>query len=86
MRQSLGETGSSIGERHALICPDSHERTTLPGWLGSSFRQQRACRFIGTGRQAIRHRAQLCAARWNAGAASRHQTCTQTARNAPEGR
>ena len=36
MRQSLGETGSSIGERHALICPDSHERTTLPGWLGSS--------------------------------------------------
>jgi (S)-ureidoglycine aminohydrolase len=36
MRQSLGETRSSIGDRHALICPDSHERTTLPGWPGSS--------------------------------------------------
>lgn len=36
MRQNLGETRSSIGARHALICPDSHERTTLPGWPGSS--------------------------------------------------
>ena len=36
MRQNLGETRSSVGERHALICPDSHERTTLPGWPGSS--------------------------------------------------
>lgn len=36
MRQNLGETRSSVGERHALICPDSHERTTLPNWPGSS--------------------------------------------------
>lgn len=35
MRQNLGETRSSVGRRHALICPDSHERTTLPGWPGA---------------------------------------------------
>ncbi|WP_315918279.1 (S)-ureidoglycine aminohydrolase [Mesorhizobium sp. SP-1A] len=35
MRQKLGETRTSIQQRHALICPDSHERTTLPNWPGS---------------------------------------------------
>ena len=34
MRQKLGETRTFIRDRHALICPDSHERTTLPNWPG----------------------------------------------------
>lgn len=32
MRRHLGETRSSIRRNHALICADSHERTTLPTW------------------------------------------------------
>jgi (S)-ureidoglycine aminohydrolase len=36
MRQNLGETRSFIGARHAFMSPDSHERTTLPGWPGCS--------------------------------------------------
>lgn len=35
MRQRLGETRSSVRERHALMSADSHERTTLPNWPGS---------------------------------------------------
>jgi (S)-ureidoglycine aminohydrolase len=35
MRQKLGETRTSVRDRHALVCPDSHERTTLPNWPGS---------------------------------------------------
>jgi (S)-ureidoglycine aminohydrolase len=35
MRQNLGETRSVIHSRHALICGDSHEVTTLPNWPGS---------------------------------------------------
>lgn len=34
MRSHLGETRSSIQRNHALICADSHERTTLPNWPG----------------------------------------------------
>ena len=34
VRQKFGETRSSIHDRHALICPDSHERTTLANWPG----------------------------------------------------
>jgi (S)-ureidoglycine aminohydrolase len=34
MRQHFGETRTSIRDRHALICADSHERTTLPNWPG----------------------------------------------------
>ena len=32
LRQSLGETRSSIRDRHAVLSADSHERTTLPNW------------------------------------------------------
>lgn len=35
MRQSLGETRTSIRDRHAMVSPDSHERTTLPNWPDS---------------------------------------------------
>jgi (S)-ureidoglycine aminohydrolase len=35
MRRQLGETRSVIHEKHALICPDSHEITPMPNWLGS---------------------------------------------------
>ncbi len=35
MRQKFGETRSSIRDRHALICPDSHERTILEHWPDS---------------------------------------------------
>ena len=35
LRQSLGETRSSIQGRHAVLSTDSHERTTLPNWGGS---------------------------------------------------
>lgn len=35
MRQKFGETRTSVRDRHALVCPDSHERTTLPNWPGS---------------------------------------------------
>lgn len=35
MRQRLGETRTSVRERHALMSADSHERTTLPNWPGS---------------------------------------------------
>ena len=35
MRQKLGETRTSVRDRHALVCADSHERTTLPNWPGS---------------------------------------------------
>ena len=34
MRQKLGETRSKFIHNHALISPDSHERTTLPNWQG----------------------------------------------------
>lgn len=34
MRRSLGETRTSVRDRHALISPDSHERTTLANWPG----------------------------------------------------
>ena len=32
LRQSLGETRSSICDRHAVLSADSHVRTTLPNW------------------------------------------------------
>lgn len=35
MRKHIGETRTQIRDRHALISPDSHERTTLPNWPGS---------------------------------------------------
>ena len=35
LRQSLGETRSSICNRHAVLSSDSHERTTLPNWAKS---------------------------------------------------
>jgi (S)-ureidoglycine aminohydrolase len=35
MRQKLGETRTSVRDRHALVCADSHERTTLANWPGS---------------------------------------------------
>jgi len=35
MRQKFGETRSSIRDRHALISPDSHERTIQAHWPGS---------------------------------------------------
>lgn len=35
LRQSLGETRSSIRERHAVLSADSHERTTLANWTAA---------------------------------------------------
>ena len=35
MRQKFGETRSSIRDRHALISPDSHERTIQVPWPDS---------------------------------------------------
>ena len=35
LRQSLGETRSSIRDRHAVLSADSHERTTLPNWAAA---------------------------------------------------
>ncbi|OSP54002.1 (S)-ureidoglycine aminohydrolase [Pseudoruegeria sp. SK021] len=35
MRQSLGESRSRYARDHALVSPDSHERTTLPHWSGA---------------------------------------------------
>lgn len=32
MRQKFGETRSKFRDNHALMSPDSHERTTLPNW------------------------------------------------------
>ncbi len=34
MRQKLGETRTSVKHLHAMVSPDSHERTTLPNWPG----------------------------------------------------
>jgi (S)-ureidoglycine aminohydrolase len=34
MRQKLGETRTSVRDLHAMVSPDSHERTTLPNWPG----------------------------------------------------
>jgi len=34
MRQKFGETRSKFRDNHALMSPDSHERTTLPNWPG----------------------------------------------------
>ena len=33
LRESLGESKSSIRDRHAVLSEDSHERTTLPNWV-----------------------------------------------------
>ncbi|PHR18952.1 MAG: (S)-ureidoglycine aminohydrolase [Hoeflea sp.] len=35
MRRQFGETRSVIERRHALISPDSHEVTPMPGWPGA---------------------------------------------------
>ena len=35
LRQSLGETRSSIRDGHAVLSSDSHERTTLPNWAAA---------------------------------------------------